>query len=574
MSLTSALFTSLTGLSANSLAIQVSGDNIANSNTPGYKASRIDFETSLSQTVRPASEPLGESGGTNGVQIGLGVNVGAITRHFTNGSLSPTGRNTDMAIEGNGFFQVNQSDSTFFTRAGNFALDSEFKLVAPNGGRVQGFGVDSNFNVLEGQVGDITVPVGSLTLAEATRNVRFDGNLNANGDVAMQGTLINTTPLFDPNQGSGFADVASLLTDLEDGGGTALFSAGDTITIRGAAKGGSTLPDHTFEVGASNTTGSDAFGTTLGDFANFLNAMFGLDESVGPTVGITVDNATGVLTIQGNTGTANDLTLESNHVLLNVDTNPAQPFDLDKAQSADGESVRTTFVGFDSLGTPMTLDLTVVLEDKGTTGTQWRFYAQSGDDSDLDRALGTGTLTFDTNGQLTSALDASVAIDRLGTGATTPQQIALDFSVSESGGGLSALTDSISQVTAVSQDGSPIGSLRDFTVGQDGTIKGVFSNGLLRDLGRVALATFSNPSGLQHVGGNLFQVSANSGDPTVVSAGGAGTGRIIGGALELSNVDLSNEFINLITASTGFSASSRVLSTSDEMLQELLAIVR
>jgi flagellar hook protein FlgE len=234
--------------------------------------------------------------------------------------------------------------------------------------------------------------------------------------------------------------------------------------------------------------------------------------------------------------------------------------------------VRTTFVAYDSLGTPMNLDLNLVLESKTSTGTNWRFYAQSQDDSDLSRVLGNGTLSFDTDGQLQSVAGNAITIDRADTGAFTPQQITLRFD--EPAGSVSALTDVNSQISAPSQDGTPIGTLEDFSVAEDGTIVGVFSNSELRNLGQVVLANFANPGGLMETGTNLYAVTGASGDAAIVTPGTGGAGGVVGGAIELSNIDLSQEFINLITASTGFSANSRVLSTSDRLMQELLATIR
>ena len=120
------------------------------------------------------------------------------------------------------------------------------------------------------------------------------------------------------------------------------------------------------------------------------------------------------------------------------------------------------------------------------------------------------------------------------------------------------------------QDGSPQGSLTSFTVGGDGIITGSFSNGLTRTLGQVALATFNNPDGLVDNGGGLYTSSANSGAAVVGAPTALGAGQLVDGALEQSNVDISQEFVDMIVASTGFSASSRVITTSDDMLTELM----
>ena len=141
-------------------------------------------------------------------------------------------------------------------------------------------------------------------------------------------------------------------------------------------------------------------------------------------------------------------------------------------------------------------------------------------------------------------------------------------------GSVTALADVKSQVSAIGQDGSPIGTLEDFVVSEDGTIVGVFSNSLLRTLGRVPLAMFANNEGLQDVGGSLYRPTVNSGVATMVGATTGGSGKVVGRALELSNAELSDEFVNLISATTGFSASSRVVTTSDRLIQELLNVVR
>ena len=569
MGLTTALQISRSGMTANSEAISITGNNIANVNTTAFKSSQSRFETQVSQLVGSGSAPTAEQGGVNPLQVGLGTRLGGTRRDFSKGALQPTGVNTDLAIEGNGFFVVRFGENERYTRDGSFQLDRDLNLVTPTGGKVQGNPVDANFNIASGTVGDINVPIGTLTIAEATTEVRFGGNLNADGDIASIPGVHLSDAITDSSSASPMT-LASLLADLEDSGGTALFATGDVITITGAQKGGATLPSHSFEVGATNTTGADANGTTVADFTAFLEDIFGIDNTLGGA-GVTV-NGTGQLVVTSNLGEDNAVLLEPADVIVNADTTPTLPFDFTQSQEADGESVRTTFVAYDSLGSPMQIDLTLVLEAKSNAGTSWRYFAQSETDSDLARAMGTGTLNFNIQGQLVSSAGATFTINRDGTGAVTPQTVSLIFDHPSSP--VSALADANSEISALSQDGSPIGTLEDFSVGSDGTINGVFTNSLIRTLGRVVLAQFSNPQALGDEGGNLYQVTPNSGLPAIVAPGGAGTGAIVGGALELSNVELSQEFINLISATTGFSASSRVLTSSDRLIQELLATVR
>ena len=569
MGLQTSLFQSLSGLNANSQTLSVSGNNIANINTVAFKGSRATFETQISQTLSSGSLPTANLGGSNPSQIGLGTRVATISRNFNDGSLQPTGVNTDLALEGAGFFVLSFDGATRFSRAGAFGLDRDMNMVNPDGGLVQGFGVDDDFNVVQGVLGGINIPIGTLTLAEATETVQFAGNLDASGDIATVGSTITSDPILFGSGGPA-AVPGDVLTGLFDGT-TSLFALGDVITITGAEKGGATLPDHTFEIGPANTTGSDTFGTTLQDLMTFMEQVLGIDTAVSGGVSL---SGTGVLTIDGNTGLTSDITFENSNFVVNQTTIPVFPLNLTKSQFSDGESVRTTFVIFDSLGTPRTLDLSVVLEGKTNSGTDWRFYAQSEDDSDLDRVLGTGLLSFDNQGRLVTTTSSTVPLNLAATGAATPQLVELAFADPTGGGSVSALTDITSQISALSQDGSGIGTLEDFSISSDGTISGVFSNGLLRNIGQVVLATFANPGGLLDLGGNLFNLSSNSGNATIALPGSGRAGRIVGGALELSNVDLSEEFINLITASTGFSANSRVLSTSDQLIRELLATAR
>lgn len=577
MSITRAMFSGLTGLNANSQIIGVSGNNIANVNTTSFKRSQAHFETQVSQTLKNGSAPSAALGGTNPAQAGLGTRLAAITRDFSDGGLQPTGVSTHVAVEGAGFFIAEDSGSQRFTRDGTFQLDRDFNLVTNGGARVQGYGVDTQFNVVEGLLQDVNIPLGILTIAQATTNVNIGGNLNTGGDVATQGSIVEAEPLYSDALATTPAVATDLLTSLFGADGSARFPAGAVLTFGNITRGGAELPDRTFEVGAANTTESDGNGTTLGDMLTFLNDILGIDGLQSNTPGVSV-NALGQVTVESNTGTANQILIDPGDIIASSGGVNTQPFSLPWtiAQEATGESIRTNFIAYDSLGNPMSIDMITVLEDKNSTGTEWRFYIHSEDDTDLNKYLSNGTLSFDTNGQFTLAQGGSFVIDRTNTGSLDPQNITLQFT--DPNGTLGSLTalsgQNVSQVNSLRQDGTPIGTLEDFSVSEDGTVTGVFSNSLLRDLGRLPLAMFSNTAGLIETGGNLYANSSNSGSPQIVQAGTGGSGRTIGRAVELSNVDLAQEFISLISAQTGFSANSRIISTSDQMIQELLATVR
>lgn len=580
MASTTSLLTGLSGLTANSARLEIIGNNISNVNTNAFKSSRAQFSSNFSKNISLGSGPSASSGGSNPGQIGLGVTVSGTQRNFASGSISPTGVNTDIAIEGDGFFVVERAGEQFFTRSGAFRLNSQNELINATGERVLGFPVDGTFNITQGQAQSLRIPQGSLTIAEATRVVQLAGNLNA--DAAMvptQGSLITFDQPFNDLGGTPLPGVAStILGALEDPSnpGNPLFpgaGAPFSFVIDGAQKGEKTMPAQSIIVDAT---------TTIQDVLDLINATFGIIPGQinpdGATTGAAYDPVTGTISIVGNTGAVNDLTLTSSNIRIldNAGASVTNPFTLTKdavTGVADGESVRTSFIIFDSLGTPLTVDLTMVLESTDNTGTQWRYFLDSRDKfdpADPSINLGSGMVSFDTNGQILSGGAIQMTLPRVGFGAVNPNNVMIELASGDEG--VTALVDRTSELGATFQDGTPIGTLTTFSVGQDGVITGGFSNGLTRTVGQIALATFTNPAGMIEVGNNLFRVGPNSGTALITSPGEFGAGRVIGGALELSNVDLGAEFIEMILTTTGYSAASRVISTADQLLQQLIQI--
>lgn len=590
MGLTGAFSTGLSGLDASSRNLDVIGNNIANVNTPAFKASRAMFTTQLLQNLSLGSPPSGDSGGTNPVQVGLGTRLAGVQTNFTNGGVQATGVNSHMAIEGNGYFVVDAEDERFFTRDGQFLLNNRNELVTAGGARVQGFGVDDNFNIVPGALESLEIPLGSLTIAEATGNVNFEGNLNASGPISTGGSIHTSRAFFtDPlltagTEAAGAEDLTVPGTNLfiSDGaGGSFLAIEGGTdtiITVDGVEKAGQALDSARFaftDAATADTLGVDAFGATLDEYLAFLDEYLGLDSTVvnGQDLGGGVALTAGQIVITGNEGEAQDLKIETtSFTASNVSTGIAQPMVMTNTQDADGESARTSFAVFDSLGTPITVDLTFVKQENVSGGgTIWQWMAESNDNDGPDRVLGLGVVEFDSRGQFLQASNEAFSVIRE-NGATTPLTVTMDFD--DGTDAISALADENSLIAAIRQDGSPIGTLDAFSVAEDGVITGTFTNGLSRTVGRVALATFLNNQGLVGVGNNLFTTGPNSGNPIIGGPTEFTAGRVISNALEQSNVDLAGEFVDLISASTGFSAASRVITTADDLLQQLLLIGR
>jgi flagellar hook protein FlgE len=582
---TTALFSALSGLNANARNIDVIGNNVANTNTTAFKSTRMMFSSVYSRTLSGGTAPRDTTGGTNPNQIGFGVNVAGTQRNFNSGAVNATGDARDLAIEGDGFFIVRQGTETFYTRAGAFRPNAERDLTTISGERLQGYGVDADFNIVTGSLVDLSIPIGGLPIAEATSNVTLAGTLNAAGDLPTRGSITSLgsseTAGFgliaaaSPAPGAGnVLELTSRLVDIETpslpGSGTPLLSAGQTIQMRSAEKGNKVVPTALLPITAT---------TTVQDLATFLTQALGIDTTVGAnpderTPGVTLDTTTGRLTVVGNTGEVNSIDLDATdlQVLDAAGSAVASPFTPTTEAEANGESVRTTFAVFDSLGGTVELDASLVLDSRTSTSTTWRYYIESADDTDLNLQVATGTLSFDTAGRLTTLQPVVVNLDRVNQGVTTPLSFTLRFQ--DDLNVTSSVAAESSSLSALFRDGAQFGVLDSASVGEDGVISGSFTNGMQRTIGQLVLATFTNNEGLVDEGGNLFRPGANSGIPTVTTPQSLGAGTILGGALELSNVDLGEEFIKLIQASTGYSANSRVIRTTDELMQQLLVIGR
>ena len=196
MGLTSALSTALTGMNGAETTIDVVGNNLANSNTVGFKSSSVSFATQFLQTLSLGGAPTSDSGGTNPMQVGLGTTVAQITPDFSQGTVSNSSNPYDMAIQGDGFFIVQGgAGEVLYTRNGEFKLNSENELTTTTGNRVLGYGVDDNFQIQKTTLEPLSIPLGSAAVAQATQNAYLEGTLTPTGDVADTGSIIHTNIL-------------------------------------------------------------------------------------------------------------------------------------------------------------------------------------------------------------------------------------------------------------------------------------------------------------------------------------------------------------------------------------------
>jgi flagellar hook protein FlgE len=467
-----------------------------------------------------------------------------------------------MAIDGDGFFVVQGQDGQQYTRAGSFTLNANHQLVTAGGAYVQGYGVDASSNVVVGKLQSLTIPLGSQLAAKATANVQMQGTLDTSGKVATGASVFMTQSI----QESGGVPISttSLLTNVESvsNPGFPLFSTapGSNVLTLTATKG----------TGASSISAQFTVTptSTVQDLLDFYNGSLGIDASSAPpppapAPGAALGGSAGdQIVITGNVGTVNALNLSTD--AFRDSTTAPFTFTADPTQSASGEGVTTSLTAYDSLGQPVTVKITAVLESKTSGQTTWRFFASSPDNQNGNQVVGNGLLTFDGTGKLIGSTGTNITLDRSNTGADPTLDIKLDFA------DVAAAAHATSTMSLEQQDGEAPGELQGFAIGTDGIITGTYSNGLTKSLGQIVLAKFNNPEGLVDNGGNMYSAGANSGTAIIGPATTLGMGKIRGESLEQSNVDLSSEFINMIVASTGFSAASRVITTSNQMLTDLL----
>lgn len=384
----------------------------------------------------------------------------------------------------------------------------------------------------------------------------------------------------------------TLLVDVISRDGTQyenIFTA-DTTLVFSAKKGGQTAAVRELEITDS---------TTISELTNFMEEAMGIqsgsvdpanpippgtypnpnydpnDPTSQPTLthdpGVWVDAQSGRLMVLGNTGEGNELDVGLSGVQARLSTGVVENINLPfgETQQAVGESAVTDFLVYDTLGMPVTVRLTATLVNRDNSATTYRWYADSSDNdpaSGSEIAVGTGLLTFDGEGNFVSSTSDRVTIDRRHVASSSPLEFNIDFNA------VSGLATDRSVINVSQQDGSAPGVLASFIVGEDGVIRGIFSNGLSRDLGQLQLARFNNPQGLENIGENLFGEGINSGLPVLSDPGSNGLGKIVAGSLELSNTDIGKDLIKLILASTMYRSNTRVITTSQEMINELLSI--
>lgn len=404
----------LSALQANSTAIDVVGNDLANLNTTGYKATTANFEDLMSQSMG-----IGQSSA-----VGMGVAPVGTTTEYTQGTLTSTGGATDAAIQGNGFFIVqNSSNQTLYTRDGSFQVNAAGTLTTATGDAVQGWSAVNGVVNPNGPTGNLSLPLGTLTPATATTSMGLTVNLDST--------------------------------------------------------------------------------------------------------------------------------------------------------TASGASFSAPIQVFDSQGASHTL--TVDFTNNGANSWSYSVSVPPGDlSSGSTTPLASGTMTFDSNGNLTSPTAASgpiaIKIPGLADGAA---DMNVSWNLYNSAGTSSTLTqyNQASGEGGATQNGFAAGQITNVALQNGGLLVATYSNGQTSTVGQVALASVPNPESLQSVGDNNLLASASTGTVATGAAGSGGLGQLVAGSLEGSTVDIASEFTKMLSYQNSYQAASRVITTSDQLLQDTINLV-
>jgi len=679
------MYSAVSGLKGHQTRMDVVGNNIANVNTTGFKASRVTFADMISQNLSGASSPTGTIGGVNPKQIGLGMSVAATDLLYTNGSVQQTGKNTDVAISrGDGLFIVSRGEQKYYTRNGAFSFDAEGNLTLPSTGLyVQGYMANNGVIAIAGDnTTKIRIPAGKSMEATTTASATYTKNLNAttpgyevaNVLVRYADGTSATTNTYNPQE------KGKLVLTTDKGKKIYLGSSAAVQNLGSAPTGTATNPLYESEItnitasttgtvdlklkidpanpsspvkinGATapiNLTGLTSGTYKFGDVYNIsgtidavavtsptdvtltLNAT---DNNITPGTAVTVtvprptsftysigDKYTGqmqideikaaaeavVTTADGNRAelpaaaaplTVTSATQKYKHLGSAADGNitsvtrestyeyggrtvSSVVLNTKSGTSIDGlvgtnyaqndtfyPSVTTTIAVYDSLGAKHSVPVVFTK----ASNNKWTLSLGSGGDSfSIHESDGTTTtialtktdLKFDTSG---SYVSGSAGLSLSYENGAAPQQVALNLAAITQYSGTSTI--------AADSDGNAAGTLSNVDIDSQGVITGTYTNGVRQKEAQIAMAQFNNPSGLTKLGGNLYQESNNTGTRTISGAADIGT-ELTTSALEMANVDLADQFSDMIITQRGFQSNSKMITVSDEMLETLINMKR
>lgn len=536
------LYSGVSGLKTHQTRMDVIGNNIANVNTVAYKASSMSFQELMYQNTSSASgaDATTGRGGVNAKQIGLGVATGAISNSITTqGAAQTTNDPFDLRIEGNSFFVVNNGSQNFYTRAGAFYVDGAGNLAMKTTGyNVMGWAADK-----DGKLADQITPLkvmsaeNQISNPEATELARITGILDRNGSKLNNGGQTVSIDVFDD---LGYSYTCNYrIIPVQDAQGN---------NIKGS-----------YTIALESIT--DSKGETLGA-ANYLKQYN--NGSLAPEHDPS-----------NNAFKAEEITFGNNVV-------GSQEYSITTSiTNAGTNSEVTTYIvkNYDGTTKNFTDKEEAVAYYNKLTGLEIQASAvgdANGDVTESSFAVYGFALNYDvSNGALKSiGGNESKVVMNLNNVSPSMKAVTIDFSGSRniSNGDVPTIEGKAGDADG-NKAGKKVGKMNTLSVDGNGYIVATYDNGNSRVLGLIATATFSNASGLEKQGENLYSASLNSGEATIGQISAQGE-KMTNGTLEMSNVDLSTEFTEMITTQRGFQANSRIITTSDSLLEELVNLKR
>lgn len=548
------MYSAVSGLKTHQTKMDVIGNNIANVNTVAFKSSSVVFQDVLYQMTSNASgaNAATGTGGVNAKQIGLGVTTGATNLSITtSGAAETTGRAFDIRLSDQSttnFFVVNNGSENLFTRAGSFYVDGAGNLcMTSTGYTVMGWQVDpTTGNIKKDTVSALRVmQTSNLTSApEATTQANVSGIIDKNDkDVLSDNGLVKTLTFFD-NLGYSYTARFAMKSTGTDGKYTVelekiLNSDGTTF-----------YDPATSQVKLEDVFGSKTAGATLGTYNQVQSGYY--------------YDATQKKFYVGSDNNGTELKWDATTSTFKEQNNQTTIHSLKQVYGISNGMVEKIKNGA-----------------KATVDTTTGKLTITGDVTDYAIDFSTKDGTFTGVGARTSnnkTNSVTLNMSKLGNNPTQFDDITIDFSGlkdADNGGKSTAVMSTGSIDDGVTGKGKKLGAMIGISIDNNGLITGTYDNGNTETLGQIAVAQFANASGLEKVGENCYRTTLNSGEfdgiGVEISADGSS---MTSGELEMSNVDLSTEFTQMIITQRGFQANSRIITTSDTLLEELVNLKR
>jgi flagellar hook protein FlgE len=562
----------LSGLNATSKNLEIIGNNVANANTYGSKVARAEFNDVYAAALSGA--------GTQ--PIGIGTNLAAVAQQFTQGNITTTSNPMDLAINGAGFFQVKDGNNPpTYTRNGQFKVDRSGYIVNNSGAQLMGYPADGQGRIQPGQASAIQLPTGGID-PNPTQSVRLEMNLDAR--------LATTNPAIVARESaqSSADDLSTLATRSVTSSNVALSSMTAALPVTtlttAAVTAFTTARDDAAAAAAAAATAAAGYGSanqvTATASAVTAQTTATAAKSSAQAALIAIDAALAVDPANASLITARttmqDAATQADAVLAQANMHVAAVGAVPSAQTgaqisfsdADTYNNATSLTLFDAKGQEVAL--TYYFQKAGTD--VWNVYATA----NKTTVAGTNalpqpiaTLRFSSDGGTVISPNGTVpfnvppSTNAAGAETMAITGIQLDLSDASQFGSAFGVTD-------MSQDGFAAGQLTSIAIEANGIISARYSNGQSRPAGQIEVATFRNPQGLQPIGDNGWASSFASGDAVVGVPGDGNLGVLQAGALEESNVDITAELVNMITAQRIYQANAQSIKTIDQVMQTIV----